>query len=200
MPVARRSAILLLALAASAATAAPVPKELKAKKGDFFPTAVGSRWEFVVDGTDTLDHVREVTAEEVEKDGTRTVDFVWTSHAGSYGRDTTYRVDATGVARLGFGKGNRFQVPYLMFKADAKPGESWDAGISLGGRAENVCTRGAAETVTTPAGKFEAVPVTFGTTAKHTYWYAAGVGLVKWKNGNKVIVLSKYTAGKEAKK
>lgn len=200
MFVARWSAVLLFAVA-SVGLAAPVPKELKAKKGDLFPTAVGSRWEFVIEGTETLDHTREVTAEEVAQDGTRTVEFVWTSHAGSYGRDTTYRVDKAGVARLGFGKGSRFEVPYLMFKADAKPGESWDAGISRpAAQNGNICTRGEAETVTTPAGKFEAIPVSFGTTANHTYWYAAGVGLVKWKNGNKTIVLSKYTPGPEAKK
>jgi len=58
--------------------------------------------------------------------------------------------------------------------------------------------------VTTPAGKFEAVPVAIqaGADAKNTntYWYAAGVGMVKWKSGSRTVVLSKFTPAKETKK
>lgn len=192
--------IVLLVLA-PLAMAAPVPKEFKAKKGDYFPTTVGTSWEYVVEATGAADHSREVTAETRQEDGSRMAEFKWTSQGGSYGELTTYRADPNGFARIGFGKGQKFEVPYQMLKLDVKPGDTWDAGISRRVvRDEEFCTRGDDETITTPAGKFECISVRYGKTASHIYWYAPGVGLVKWKNGEKVIVLSKFTPAREAKK
>ncbi|MEO2089663.1 MAG: hypothetical protein ABGY75_09230 [Gemmataceae bacterium] len=185
-----------LLVVASATLAAPVPKAAK-KKGDYFPTAVGSKWEYVQEGTDTLDHTREVT-ESDEKDGVRTATFRWTSHANAYTKGSRYRIDAGGVWRLGWDDHN-FDEPNLMLKAGAKAGESWDAGITKKKPAEFVNELGAEEEVVTPAGKFQAVSVKV-TQAKgglDTYWYAPDVGMVRWKFSNgKAIVLSTFTPGK----
>ena len=62
MSAVRWSAALLFAVTAVAA--APVPKDFAPPKGEYFPTAVGTRWEYVVEGTDKLDHTREVTESE----------------------------------------------------------------------------------------------------------------------------------------
>lgn len=198
MPVIPPAALLLVLAVALPTASAPLPKELRAKAGSPFPTALGTRWEYVVEGTDKLDHTRDVVEEAVEKDGTRTAAVKWTSHGGGYGERTEYRVTTAGdVERVGLGKGHRFAVPYLMISGAAKPGDTWNAGIDAGGRF--TCTRGGVERVTTPAGKFAAFSVRFGSNDTNTYWYAPGVGLVKWANGGKVIVLSKYAVGRTAK-
>ena len=73
--------LLLLAVAAPLAIAAPIPKDFRAKQPSF-PTAVGTKWEYVIQGTDTLDHVREVTSRDREKDGSYTFEETWTDAAG----------------------------------------------------------------------------------------------------------------------
>jgi hypothetical protein len=207
MSAARWPAALLYAVASvvSFADAAPIPKEFKPGTGDYFPTAVGTRWEYVADGTDKLDHTREVT-EATVGDGTTTAVFTWTSHGGQYTSASVYRVDAKQVARTGWSKEQPFDTPALMWKAEAKAGDTWTVGIVGPAEATQfTATRGKETEVTTPAGKFKAVPVTIrpGKNEKeaNTYWYAPGVGLVRWDNQNgKTIVLSKFTPGKEAKK
>ena len=203
MSVVRWPAALLFAV--TTAVAAPVPKELTASKGVYFPTAVGTRWEYVREGTDAVDHSRVVSAEETDKDGTRTVAFEWTSVGGQYTKSSLYRVDKRFVRRTGWTRTQSFEVPCVMWDADAKAGDKWTAGI-VGPKEKSqfTATRGAAEVVTTPAGKFEAVPVAIqaGADVKNTntYWYAPGVGLVKWESGARTVVLSKFTHGKEIKK
>jgi hypothetical protein len=187
---------LLLASVAVVALAAPVPKAAR-KKGDYFPTAVGTKWEYVQEGTDTLDHTREVT-ESDEKDGVRTAAFKWTSHANAYTKGSRYRIDAGGVWRLGWDD-HTFEEPNLMFKFGAKAGESWDAGITKKKPAEFVNELGAEEEVVTPAGKFQAVSVAVKQAkgGVDTYWYAPDVGMVRWKfTTGKAIVLKAFTPGK----
>jgi hypothetical protein len=199
-----RSAFPLL-LVASVALAAPVPKAAR-KTPDFFPTTVGTKWEYVREGTDTLDHTREVT-ESDEKDGVRTATVTWTSHAGSYGKVTTYRIDAVGIARVGFEKTSPFKVPYLMFKTDTAVGDSWDAGLlDPATQPRPMGRRGEAEAVDTPAGRFTALPVTLYTAGQNradgdVYWYAADIGLVKWKQSSgSAVVLKTFIPAKEGKK
>ncbi len=189
-------AVLLAFVPAALATAAPVPKAVK-KKGDYFPTAVGTKWEYVQEGTDTLDHTREVT-ESDEKGEVRTATFKWTSHANAYTKGSRYRIDAGGVWRLGWDD-HTFDEPNLMVMAGAKAGESWDAGITRKKPPEFVNELGAEEEITTPAGKFRAVSVTVtqATGGVDTYWYAPDVGMVRWKFGTgKAIVLGSFTPGK----
>jgi hypothetical protein len=187
----------LLAAASALASAAPVPKPLK-KKTDYFPTAVGTKWEYVKEGTSTLDHTREVTQSD-DADGIRTAVFKWTSHSGNYGPITHYRVDSKGIYRLGFGKTEPFKVPFLLFKTESQPGDAWDAGVSTQGDAPtHLGERGKDEEVETPAGKFSTAVVTVRHKKQEwVYWYADSVGLVKFSNEDgKAIVLSKFTPGR----
>ncbi len=195
--------LLLLAVAAPLA-AAPVPKDFRAKE-PFFPTVVGTKWEYAIEGTDTLDHIREVTSREREKDNSCTFEETWTAAAGVYGKYHTCRANTAGLAELRSGRGQWFELPHLKFKADAPPGDTWDAGVGSTKPGEKpwfTGTREAGEAVTTPAGKFRAIKVVLrnGRGEVDAYWYAPGVGLVKLRTDNgKTIVLSKFTPGKEAK-
>ena len=189
----------------SFALAAPVPKDFAPPKGEYFPTAVGTRWEYVAEGTDKLDHTREVTEAETA-DAATTAVFQWTSHGGQYTAASVYRVEGKLVLRTGWAKAQSFETPCTMWKPDAKAGDTWTAGI-VGPKEATQFTaaRGEEAEVTTPAGKFRAVPVTIrpGNDAKsaNTYWYAPGVGLVRWDNQNgKTVVLSQFAPGPEAKK
>ena len=203
MSAVRWSAALLFAVTAVAA--APVPKDFVPPKGEYFPTAVGTRWEYVLDGTDKLDHTREVTESETANAATTAV-FKWTSHGGQYTAASVYRVEGKLVLRTGWAKAQSFETPCTMWKPDAKAGDTWTAGI-VGPKEATQFTaaRGEEAEVTTPAGKFRAVPVTIRSRndakSANTYWYAPGVGLVRWDNQNgKTVVLTKFTPGKEAKK
>ena len=61
--------LLLLAVVAPLALAAPIPKDFKKKWAEYLPLAVGYKREYVSpDDPDTVTEVREVTAVE-EKDG-----------------------------------------------------------------------------------------------------------------------------------
>ncbi len=196
--------LLLLAVAAPLVAAAPIPKDFQ-RPVNFFPTTVGTHWEYVREGTDTLDHAREVTTEIKEKDSGRTFEETWTCFAGQYGKYHEYRVDPNGLAEIRSGRGARFELPHLLVKAGAKASDTWDAGVGPTPPGEKpwfTGTRGADEEVTTPAGKFRAVKVVLrnGRGEVDVHWYAAGIGLVKSKDGNgRVVVLSKFTPGKETK-
>lgn len=74
-----------------------------------------------------------------------------------------------------------FPSPYLLLKQALIPGDKWDASMTVAERPHQVTISvGAEEAVSTPAGLFQAVPVTLRGPAMHyVHWYAQGVGLVR---------------------
>lgn len=179
----------------SLAVAAPVPKELRAPP-PLFPTAVGTRWEYVEEATGKADHTREIVASAADTDGARVVQLRWTG--SGYGDRSDYRVDATTVSWVGVVDGQVRARPYIQFKKDARAGEKWDAGIEpFGQNGQPVYTgvQDEPEDVKTPAGTFKAVRVRI-TYGNIDFWFAPGVGLVKWNQGGKVVVLGKFTPGR----
>ena len=68
---------LLLLIAAPLAVAAPVPKSVKAKLPDYYPTSDGATWEYEMGGSAITVRATEVT----DKDGVRTVKLL-TEHGG----------------------------------------------------------------------------------------------------------------------
>lgn len=186
----------LVALAAAFTVAAPVPKDLKKQK-NYFPTAVGTKWEYASeDGSDS--QTREVTA-VTEKDGVRTVTILWTT--GGSSQTWELREDAAGLARSKMGN-VAIDPPQLLIKGRLAEGDEWD-GEYRQGRASTRYRRvvGKAEAVTTPAGEYTAVPVTQtdpdDPTDEATVWYAEGVGMVKLhEKGSAPIVLKAVTIGK----
>jgi hypothetical protein len=92
--------------------------------------------------------------------------------------------------------------PVRLLKLPAKAGDEWDGQMPGGARLSY--TVGKPERVKVPAGEFEAVPVALvrtlpgGYSDKFRYWYAPGVGPVKWTAGTgDEFVLKSFTPGKD---
>lgn len=202
-----RLALALLALAllavAALAPAAPVPKEAKAADG--YPTEVGTKWEYVLNG-----RAKQVCTEEViksdEKEGVRTV-TVSVTEPGQKGGATTVRVEKGEVRLVGFSQG-KFDPAPLIWKPGLKDGDTWTNKYSVQRReVEEEVSVGKAEEITTPAGKFTAVPITHKYTKPadfpvHVDWYTDGVGMVRrTTEGQKEPSqeLKSFTPGKDKK-
>jgi hypothetical protein len=189
-------AVCLIALVTSA-TAAPVPKELKKQKV-YFPTAVGTKWEYASeDGSDR--QTREVQ-DATEKDGVRTVTILWKAT----GTNQTWELkeDSTGLYRTKMGSAT-IDPPHLLLKPKVTEGDEWEGKYVQNGIEERYKrVVGKAEKVTTPAGEFEAIPVLQTNPDdpddEATVWYAEGIGMVKLhQKHSSPLVLKKVTLGKK---
>jgi hypothetical protein len=181
------------------ALAAPVPKEF-ANPRDYFPTAVGSKWEYVNSGVgQDRTHAEEITA-AVEKDGVTTVTFRRTRPEVKDGFDTVYAVGKRDIALAQSGP-LTYDPPLPYLKKGMKVGDAWEVETEINRRKTTYELKvGEAAEVKTPAGTFVAVPVTrkqkASKLAGYTYWYAPDVGLVRIDSGPVTTLLTKYTPGK----
>lgn len=203
----RLSALVLLA--ASAALAAPVPKEGK-KNELYFPTAVGAKKVMQMKAGDTTREMTEVVTKVEEKDGVYTV-TTETDQGNGVTLTNVFEVSAKGVAHRGI-NGQEQKTPAAVVKVGGKPGDTWETEVPGPGRAsaKRTYTQGKEEEVTVPAGKYKAVRVDSETTpgagpaSKNSLWYAPGVGVVKSvvKLGNREFntELKEFTPGKVEKK
>lgn len=187
----------VLLLAFGTALAAPVPKELKKKK-NYFPTAVGTKWEYVgEDGSDR--QTREVT-EAVDKDGVRVITILWST--GGTKQTWELREDATGLYRSKMGSMD-IDPPQRLMNGKLAEGDEWEGEYAQGQVRERYKrVVGKAEKITTPAGEFEAIPVEQTNPDDPddgaTIWYAEGVGMVKLhQKGSSPLVLKAVTVGKK---
>lgn len=181
------------------ALAAPVPKEF-ANPRDYFPTAVGSKWEYVSSGVgEDRTHSEEITAAD-EKDGELRVTFRRVRPEVKDGFDTVYTVGKKDISLAKSGP-LVYDPPLPTLRKGMKIGDNWEVETSISGRKTTFEFKvGEAAEVKTPAGKFLAVPVTRKTKgsklAGYTLWYAPDVGLVKTDAGQVTTVLTKFTIGK----
>ena len=96
----------------------------------------------------------------------------------------------------------KYKNPRFIIKPGMKEGDTWnwDAGGYIETR-----TVGKIETVTVPAGEFEAIPIKYeyvqngAAFQSGTVWYSSGVGLVKIDYEGYSYVLKNYTAGGKSK-
>ena len=156
--------LLLLAVAAPLAAAAPVPKELK-RQVNYCPLAVGDKREYAhPDTPDVVTQVREITAVE-ERDGAR----YYTQSVSSSGQKNVMRADKTGVymTEQSIARNiEQYDPPYKVVASDMKDGDKWDCKDSTG----MTRTVGKAEKIATPAGTFTAVPITVSYAHKVGTW------------------------------
>jgi hypothetical protein len=193
----------LVIVVAVATGAAPVPKELLAPP-TYFPTALGSKWEYALDGEKETALVVEVTKVEVI-DGARVVQFEQTGGPKTRDYPERYRIAADGVFLL-TAAGDDITPPRLDQRPKPKADDTWD-GPHAWRRIDYTCTTtvGGAEKVEVPAGTFATLPhvqayTNFRVPQVWTAWYAPGVGRVKFVNyEGQAHVLLKYTPGKERK-
>jgi hypothetical protein len=171
--------------------AAPVPKHLMPKEDPYcYSTRVGDRHESVFGGQKV---VCVVTKAEKTPDGILVE--VIEEHDGA--PPTPYEivvVSAAGVKQLeAYGKKN--DEPVWWFKLPHTENNTWADQWNQQDR--NWKTTGW-EQVEVPAGKYRALRTerTDGGPTVTTYWWAPGVGCIKWTNGNTGREMTAFLPGK----
>lgn len=179
----------------SALPAAPVPKE--AQETLYFPIKVGTKLVYeVISGASVGDST--FTVQKVEAKGKA---FRVTMGYGEKSTALT-EVSADGLTHLG-NDSQDFDLPIVLLKLPAKPGDTWKRKASDGSSATTY-TVIKVEEIEVPAGRFAAVRVDAKPDdeklAGHSAWYAPKVGRIKWSmqsNGTTTsITLKSYTLGK----
>jgi hypothetical protein len=177
------STCVVLSLALSGA--APVPKD---HQSPFFPTKIGTRWVYVSSQWTIEAEIRDTK----KKDGVTTLTIVDNTEEDDSDPWRILTVSKKGISLVSRGP-FRYERPIDLLRLPAKIGDQWKFDThyrTVGGL--TVCPKdgrmkvGAIETVKTTAGEFEAARVEGygGGTGlwTETYWFARGVGLVKWVN------------------
>jgi hypothetical protein len=191
-----RYVLLSMLVVAPLASAAPVPKI--AKKADYFPLALGTKWEYV-EGDDMK--TTEVVGVDVQKDGT----YVTLTYKGVKSPPPTlrrvFRVVDGDVFSLRT-ENAEAEKPALIMKRAIRPDDAWQTEHQWkGGELWTIKNAvGASKAIKTPAGEFTALPVTQenSRTGKETRWYASGVGLIRKESAEGTVVseLKSFTPGK----
>ncbi len=183
----------LVALTSGAlAPAAPVPKHLMPKQErPCFPTKVGDRHVSVF-GKQTL--VCVVAKVEQTEDGL-VVEVVEEKPDGTRTHDETALVSASGVKSLEqYGK--KLDTPHWWVKLPHAENNTWTD--EWANQTRTWQTAGWEE-VQVPAGKFRAIRVDRQNGPGQdttTYWFAPGMGCIKWTNGTTGRELTEFTPGK----
>lgn len=173
---------------------------------NYYPTAVGTKWVYDVNGRDLT---WEVTAAET-KAGETLVTVTQKIADGEREQILKASVSAKGVYQLQMGPFQVDPVCELRFPVKAGNSRAVDIPSQEGGLrgSTGTVTVGDAEDVDVPAGKFRAVRVDVTVTTvdgkplakprRVTRWYAPGVGLVKLTGETGVSrVLKAFTPGKK---
>jgi hypothetical protein len=183
----------VVALVISLAPAAPVPKEANKQEPVLFPTRVGDRLVHHLDGTEL---VSVVTAVEKRKDET-VVTLGWVvPEKGEVAHDQTVIASARGLEVVRY-NGRDFDPSVWWVKLPVQGLNRWDQ--TWGGQKESVRVVGW-ERVRVPAGEYRALRVetVTGTGRLTTYWFAPGLGCVRWTaDDGRERVLVSYTPGKD---
>jgi hypothetical protein len=193
-----RTALLALAVSAvvsvlPAAPAAPVPKHLMPKDEPVcFPTRVGDRLVsvigkqeivIVVTKVEKVEDGLEVTQEHEDATGNRT-------------HDMTVVASAKGLKVVRY-SGRELDPPLWWLKLPHVANNEWTDTWGTQVRAHRTLGW---EEVEVPAGKIRAMRVERDDDSsgmnKTTYWYAPGLGCIKWSSGNLGRELTGFTPGK----
>ena len=131
-----------------------------------------------------------------QKDGKYTV-TVETSFAELPGRKPISRVYE--VSKDGLFEKTKDGKTHALLKLPYQEGTTWTSeNVKPGDKL--TYTVGKQEEVEVPAGKYKAIGVEVvledGETKKYTYWYAAGIGLIKYERNE----LTEFTPGKADRK
>lgn len=199
-----RSTILALLCAAGAASA----DNPEAGGGSlYYPVKVGAKRVSEVRAGDRAIEIVETVTKVETKEGKHLV-TVEAVHRAEQDRTMTdrYEVSDRGLSRVS-GRQKEGEA-LLLLKVGAKEGESWttDQAGPGGGVGKATYTMGKVEEVKVPAGTFKSrrvdAEIQFGTrTTKLSYWFAPGVGTVKFEAGSggvttQTTVLKSFTPGK----
>jgi hypothetical protein len=189
--------ILLVGLA----PAAPVPQKAPGPV-TFFPTHVGDRLVHAIGDGEYVTVVTEVK----EIDGGRRVTLSSLLNDGQTAHFHTVEVTPKGLLLLN-AHGRVLPEPLWELRLNPKADATWQGRWPVFCNGEIVYqdheyTALGWETVEVPAGKFRAIRVERESrldqmTQRTTYWYAPGLGCVKWSSDGRGSVLASFTPGKE---
>jgi hypothetical protein len=165
----------------------------RAAAQDYFPTKVGAKKVFTIDGGD-----KEVTETVTAVKKTDSETFVTVSCVNEFGktREVQFKVSKDGLFQLTGGPGAVKHKPMWLLRLPHEKGNKWKSW--MGTWAENELYAYGPEKIKTPAGEFDAIRVeseffTIGPRVLAKYWYAPGVGLLKETvNGQDTFVLKTF--------
>jgi hypothetical protein len=202
----------MLLFIALAAVAADPPAESRTIL--YFPTKVGTKWEYTHPRFDQTMEIRSVK----EKDGAKYVTAAVVMYPKRRQRiinSEEYAVSEKGLfntkSTLPTGNPVIFDPPLCLLKLPNRPGQTWEVNVHqspgpAGAGVKGTFTMRESEAVEVPAGKYMAVRVDFTgvhddqVPDKHTRWFAPDVGLVKMviAGGSNAgeLVLKSFTPGK----
>lgn len=174
------------------ALAAPVPKDRMQQNPGYWPTKVGTKLVYDVNGVEVTRVVAKV--ENVQGGMMVTTETVLED-------DTTCLYMKMLVTPKGLflteQTGCEYDSPWCIFRLPHETGETWDATVvpsQMKAKKE--------ELVKTPAGEFTAAVVELelnlgGRKTMATYWYARGVGIVRCDTPDGSAVLKACIPGKD---
>jgi hypothetical protein len=207
-----RPSVIVLLVAATAGAAPPMPKD---EKSDalYFPVQVGAKrvtaMTIKADPSRSIGYSEVVTKVE-EKNGQYSVTVERDTATSGRKVVQVYLVSKDGLfLKSQAGKENPEPEPVL--KLPYKQGTEWTTEIATppgGPRPKSVKlkhTMSKVEEVEVPAGKYKAIRVeqvaeAGQSTRKTTYWYAAGIGMVKAETEGSTTELTEFTPGKDSSK
>ena len=181
------------------ANAAPVP-DGAGKASLYFPTTVGSKWVYDLDDKDETE---TITAVE-KKEGAF---LVTVQKVDQFGKESfiEMKVADDGIFMLS-GLADK-HPPSHRLKLPHKASATWETYTGAWPLGTSKFTAHGPEQIEVPAGKYEAIRVESQNAAKmgpdirRTYWYAPGIGLVKYTSDHGKIklvrTLKSFTLGKK---
>lgn len=181
-------------------------KPFKATKAsDYYPLKVGNKWYYrgELNGAQQINLVNRVAKiETIDNEKLARIENCLPN--GAVTSSEHLSADDRGIYRHRF-NGAEIMPPLCLLKFPVKVGESWEVKPKTAGMEMRVTCRVGREKVEVPAGKYTAIKVHIETEIADmkistTYWFAAGVGIVKQVAnlaGNHIAIeLEKFEPGK----
>lgn len=195
------SHLLLLALACALSVSQVVPEAPPPRPATlYFPTRVGAKWVYLWTSDKEKDEevVEVVAAIEQGKDGAKVITVARVGRDGNAHPVQRFEVSSRGLLWTENLFGQGLHGPGCQLKLPHKPGQKWSNGWT---GLKTTLTAHGPEKVKVPAGEFECIRVEYRDERSpdpiQTRWYAVGIGEVKLKSGDLLIVLKSFDAGKE---
>lgn len=178
----RSFAALLLVLGVILVSTRPSIADDKVKPPDYLPLKEGMKWHYQVEGNGVKVPLITQVA-KIESINGQPLARVETVAKGMVVASEHLSNTPQGIFRHRF-NGVDVSPPVCVLKYPVKNGASWESENKLGEQKAKMACRVGSDEVEVPAGKYKAVTVQVdaeveGMKLTTTYWFAAGVGIVK---------------------
>jgi hypothetical protein len=173
---------ILFMLAASGVAAPRLLADDKVKPPEYLPLKEGLKWHYQVEANGQKRQLVTQIA-KIEAINGQSLARLELVVNGIVAASEHLSVTARGIFRHRF-NGEDISPPVCVLKFPVKNGASWESENKVGEQTAKMACRVVTEEVEVPAGKFKTVSVQVvadaaGMKITTTYWFAAGVGIVK---------------------